>query len=73
VEWLKNFQKISGYKVVSKCRNCGARVVGKSESYYCDSCLAKLRTYRAAEEDRVEAEKKAAKKKADGSGKKVRR
>ena len=57
---MQNFQKISGYKVISKCRNCGTRIVGKTESYYCDSCLAKLRTYRAAEEDRVDAERKKA-------------
>jgi hypothetical protein len=59
---LKNFQKISGYKVISKCRNCGARIIGKSASYYCDSCLAKLRKYRADEEDRAEAARVSAKK-----------
>lgn len=56
---LKNFQKISGYKVISRCRNCGARVVGRTESYYCDSCLLKLRNWRADEEDRNERERKA--------------
>jgi len=45
----KHFQKISGYKVISTCRNCGKRIVGKSESYYCDDCLEKLQKYRAAE------------------------
>lgn len=46
----KHFEKIPGFKVVTKCRNCGARIVGRTESYYCDSCLEKLRKYRAEED-----------------------
>jgi hypothetical protein len=46
----QHFQKISGYKVISKCRNCGARIVGRVEAYYCDACRAKLEKHRAEEE-----------------------
>ena len=48
----KHFQKISGYKVVSKCRNCGKRITGKTETYYCDDCLEKLRAWRAKDAER---------------------
>lgn len=46
----QHFTKISGFKTVNKCRNCGKRVVGKTESYYCAECLEKLRDFRAEEE-----------------------
>lgn len=42
----KHFTKISGYKVVNKCRNCGKKVESKTETYYCDACLDRLRDYR---------------------------
>ncbi len=48
---MKHFTKISGYKVVNKCRNCGKRIVGKTESYYCEECLERLRKYRHEQED----------------------
>ncbi len=57
----KYFTKISGYKAVSKCRNCGARVVGKSETYYCDACLERLRAFRASDEEAKKAEAEQAK------------
>jgi len=60
VKPMRHFQKISGYKVISKCRNCGKRIVGKSETYYCEDCLAKLRSYREREAKRIEDEKAAA-------------
>lgn len=43
------FKKIEGYKVVVKCRNCGKRVVSKTETMYCDDCLRKLREWRDKE------------------------
>ncbi len=47
---VQNFQKISGYKVISKCRNCGARSTGKTSTSYCPTCLDKLRKYRDEED-----------------------
>lgn len=66
---MQHFTKIPGYKVISKCRNCGSRIVGKSETYYCEGCLARLRAYReteaiAAETIRVAVKKEAARKEA---------
>ncbi len=48
----RHFQKISGYKVISKCRNCGKRLVGKSETLYCDDCLERLRSWREKQHEK---------------------
>lgn len=42
----QHFQKIPGFKVVAKCRNCGKKLVTKTETIYCDECLQRLRDYR---------------------------